>query len=226
MNIIDQSEPSVKGKITIVKKAPPPVPGVTAASMPAKTKAIATLVADLTKSDPFSFEGHQWAKRSQDWWVEKLGFSVETFRRHISKPPFVRNTVIDVETGNKVTLVRIGEPGPKSKRHLQNILSSIWREKTGLRTTPKQYGQMAGMVDHWGEKAPVIFKLALTQWDRFMSGVKIQIALLGDEGKPRYFEHPATSVILRFHAVATEMYLMDQQEKHGLNADLGGLWFG
>jgi len=82
------------------------------------------------------------------------------------------------------------------------------------------------MVDAWGlEKAPEILTLVLKQWPRFMAGVHIEIEKLGDDGHKWFFEHPSTSVILRFNSVAVDMFLTDQQEKDGLNADAGGLWF-
>ena len=181
-----------------------------------KVGAIQKLVAQLTTTEPYNHNGFVWAKRPQAWWVSTLGFSVETFRRLISKPPFVRECVLDPETSKKVTLIREGVYGAKTKKHVQNILAKIWLSKTGRRINGAQYGQLGGLADEWGlEKAPEIFKLVLNDVPAFMAGAKIQIALLGDEGYFRYYDDfPPTSFILRFNSVGKEMHLMKQQNAY------------
>ncbi|MGO8094441.1 hypothetical protein [Rhizobium leguminosarum] len=202
------------GKILTLKKQP--------ANLQPKALKIAQLVASTLEVESYVHGGFQWANRSQEWWVEKLGFSLSTFRRETSKPPFVRECIVDKLTGKKVALLRIGVPAPKTKRHVQNIMSSFWRNKTGRRLASVQYGHLAGMVDHWGlEKAVAIFKLVINEWSRFMVGVHMEIALLGDEGKKRYYNYPSTAVILRFWTVGVEMYIMDQQAKLAKDVQYG-----
>ena len=184
-----------------------------------KVKKIVDLVAKTVASEGFEHLGVTWAKRPQNWWVESLGFSVETFRRYVSKPPFARECVIDPDTGVKVTLIRVGPTMPKTRKHIQNTLVGIWRAKTGLDISRKQYGHFAGMVDHWGDQAEEILKLVLSDVPAFMAGAKIEIAMLGDKGYMRYFnEFPPTSFILRFHQAGSEMYLMKQQAKFAATA--------
>ncbi|MBY3262229.1 hypothetical protein HFO15_11275 [Rhizobium laguerreae] len=213
MSTTNQSTPAVKpklilktatGKILYLKSKPVAKPS-------AKALAIAKLIAE---AQAYEHEGFCWAKGSQEWWAEKLGFSVATFRRVISEAPFVRDRIIDFETGKQVTLVRIGKPGQKTKRHLQNIMSAIWRKKVGQRLPNKCFGHLAGLVDHWGhDKAVDIFKLVVNEWQGFMAGVHIEIAQLGDDGKKHYFKYPSTSVMLRFWAVGVELHLIHQQAK-------------
>jgi hypothetical protein len=191
------------GKLLYLKKSSP------APQLSAKATAIAKLIAE---AQSYEHEGFAWAKGSQEWWTSKLGFSVETFRRIIGKPPFVRDRIIDPETSRQVTLVRIGKPGQKTKRQLQNIMSAIWRKKLGRPLEKKQYGHLAGLVDHWGhDKAIDIFKLVLSEWSRFKVGAKFEIDKLGDEGYHRYQTYPSTSFMLKFWTVGVEMYVMDQQ---------------
>lgn len=174
---------------------------------------IRKLVAASIESTPYHHNDFDWAKHPQGWWVNQLGFSVETFRRLISKPPFVRDCIIDPETGKKVTLIREGAAGPKTKKHVQNILAKIWHAKTGRRIVGVQYGHMGGLVDAWGiEHASEIFKLVLNDVPAFMAGAKIKIAGLGTEGYYRFYkDFPPTGFILRFNEIGCDMYLMKKQ---------------
>lgn len=192
------------GKILYLKSKP-------VSKLSAKACAIAKLIAE---APAYEHEGFSWAKGSQEWWAEKLGFSVATFRRLISEAPFVRDRVIDLDTGKQVTLVRIGKPGQKTKRHLQNIMSALWRKKVGRRLPSKCFGHLAGLVDHWGhDNAVDRFRLVLNEWQGFMAGVHLEIAQLGDDGKKHYFKYPSTSVMLRFWTVGVELHLIHQQAK-------------
>jgi hypothetical protein len=85
------------------------------------------IVQELIADSPFEFEGFAWAARSQTWYCEKLGVSKSTLGRWISTPPFVRDQVV-VE-GRKVSLLRIGIPGPMTIRHKANVMSKLWRKE-------------------------------------------------------------------------------------------------
>lgn len=67
---------------------------------------LAALIAAEIASAPVELDGCQWCALSQSAIVSKLGFSVETLRRLIQKPPIVR------KRAKGVTLLRVGEPGP------------------------------------------------------------------------------------------------------------------
>lgn len=211
--------------VVVIKKM---VPGSkkNALSETSSKQLISTKAAQLSKlikmiidAEPFEHNGYKWAKRAQSWWTSELGFSVETLRRYLSHPPFVRECILDPDNGKKVTLIREGLPGPKTKKHVQNILAKIWLAKTGRRIVGVQYGHIGGLVDAWGiDNAPIIFKLVLSDVPAFMAGAKIKIAQLGDAGYMRYFNnYPPTGFILRFNEIGIEMYVMKQQATYALH---------
>ncbi len=174
------------------------------------------LIAELVQKEPHHHDGYAWAARPQPWLAAELGISVETLRRRIKQPPIIRQRT---RLNQRVTtLLRIAVPGEakspaiKSKRHLQNTLAAIWREKTNRPLAPRGFGHMAGLVDHWGMLAPNILKTILSDWPAFMAGVKLAITPLPD-GVCRYYKYPSSSVVLKFHAVGVEMYVMKQQEQ-------------
>lgn len=184
--------------------------------MPKQTTidALRALVAARIVEAPYQYGGHAWAACPLQWYCDKLGISLATLKRMTGAPPFVRQRV---KAGGKiVSLLRDGEPAPQSKKHSQNKLASIWRKKTGRSPGGKAYGHMAGLLDHWGiDHAEAILKMVLDNWPAFMAGVKTEVAMLGDEGYDRYFQFPSSSVLLRFHHVGWEMYMMQKQEKMG-----------
>jgi hypothetical protein len=195
--------------LTFVKKLKsPPLP-------PAKLDPFDVLKALIDKSiaeAPQKHDGYVWCAMAQPVMAKAIGISVKTLTRMTSKPPFVRQRAH--KGGKLVALIRIGEAGPPTKRQVQNHLANIWRKKTGRKIDPKGYGHLAGLVDYWGrERAPVLLRLVLDDWPLFMTGVGIEVGKLGKAGYKRYLKYPSSSVILRFHAVAHEMWIMDQQEK-------------
>lgn len=186
--------------------------------------ALKKLITSAIAKNSFEYDGHMWCAIPQPELAASLGVSVETLRRLISKPPFIRDRAH--RDGKVVTVLRVGDAGGKTKKQVQKHLVNIWAKHTGRTLRGKAFGHFGGMVDAWGlEKAPDILRLVLKQWPRFMVGVHIEIEKLGDDGYKWFFDHPSTSVILRFNSVAIDMYVTDQQEKDGLNADTGGLWF-
>jgi hypothetical protein len=186
--------------------------------------ALKKLIASTIAKDPFEYDGHVWCALPQPELAASLGASVETLRRLISKPPIIRDHAH--RDGKVVTVLRVGDVEEKTKKQVQKHLANIWAKHTGRTLRGKAFGHFGGMVDAWGlEKAPEILTLVLKQWPRFMAGAHIEIEKLGDAGHKWFFEHPSTSVILRFNSVAIDMLLTDEMGKHGLNADTGGLWF-
>lgn len=186
----------------------------------AKITQLSELIEKCIECEPFEHSGYIWAKRPQNLWKADLSWSVETLRRVISKPPFVRERIVDPTTGNQITLIRVGMVGPKTKKHVQNILSKIWRTKTGRDIVGVQFGHLGGLVDEWGlDNAPEILKLVLNDVPAFMAGANIKIAELGDDGYRRYFKKfPPTSFVLRFNMVGKEMLLMKNQASHASQA--------
>lgn len=179
-----------------------------------KVTSLRELIAAEIAVNPFEHEGFQWAARRQEWWTEQLGFSVSTLNRLIRKPPFVRQMKqID---GRNTTLLRDGKPGPKTPRHIANIMSRIWRRKYDRPVTRVEYGCMIGLAEEWPDGHQVeIFKLVISNegWPEFMAGVWIEIAKL--DGVKRFYKFPTLTVIRRFHMVGVELYQMNAQQKAG-----------
>ncbi|CAA7626008.1 conserved hypothetical protein [Candidatus Terasakiella magnetica] len=174
-----------------------------------KAAALAKLVEAWIKDQPVEFDGQTWAAAPQEWWSEQLGASIPTLRRIIVNPPFVRNRA--VINGTLTTLLRLGELGPLTDRDRAIHLRNIWRKKMGREVGPKAFGCLVALVKGWGEHAPTIFAIVLKNWSAFMAGVKID----PDWTKPRHLKFPNIAVIRRFHHVAVELWMMQQQEKAG-----------
>lgn len=86
--------------------------------------ALMKIVDDLIKAEPYSHDGHQWAARPQAYYAKALGRSTETIWRWTNKQPFVARKV-NVH-GKTWTLLRIGEPDPKSIVHVARTLALIF----------------------------------------------------------------------------------------------------
>jgi hypothetical protein len=177
-----------------------------------KTDRLRELIAKTIEEDPYEFEGFEWAARPQDDWCARLDCSVATLRRLIAQPPIVRDRAR--VNGRIVTLLREGEPGPKTVRHLANTMSCIWRKRFGRSVGRKDYGCLVGLAESWPEGYAVeIFKAALDDWPMFMVGVKGVIALEGGNGKELYLKYPSITVMRRFPKVGIELYVMQLQEQ-------------
>lgn len=168
------------------------------------------LIGEQINKHPFEIDGRLWAAKPQGWWAEQLGVSPATIRRVIGQPPFVRSCA---KVGGVVCLLlRIGvPPAEKSDREVANILSGIWRNKSGRPTTRSEYGCIRGLVEDCWPKglAEELLKTVLADWPRFMAGAKLKMA----EGKTKFFAYPTLSVIRRFHGVALEMLAVEQQDE-------------
>ena len=168
------------------------------------------LIAKTIEEDPYAFEGFQWAARSQAEWCARLGFAPATLRRMIAQPPFVRDCI---HVGSrKVTLLREGEPGPMTARHIANTMSYIWCERFNRRVSRSHWGCLKGLAETWPDGHQVeIFKATLDNWSGFMVGVKGVIAVEG--GKVLYLEYPSIATMRKYHKVGVELYVMRLQEQ-------------
>lgn len=177
-----------------------------------KTEARQQLVSGVIASEPFELDGFQWCAMPQTDMAAKLDFSISTLNRLIRKPPFVRDRTH--REGKPITLVREGQPGAKTPRHVANIMSRIWRQRFNRYPTRAEYGCMIGLAETWPDGRQVeIFKLIVSPqgWAEFMAGVHIDVELLGDLGKKRFYKFPTLSVMRLFHSRAVERYQMQQQ---------------
>lgn len=171
-------------------------------------KALANLVAEEALANPFERGGYQWAAQPQQWWRDKLEYSVETLRRMISEPPFVREQAS--VGGKKMTLLRVlanGEAPKKTPQRVANELRKIWlaREidtaaiaaasKAGkamktdkilkdgvLKMSSRDHGCLIGLAQVWPDgKQHAILKCVLKDWPSFMVGAKLSLAKQQDQ---------------------------------------------
>lgn len=179
-----------------------------------KIEALRKLVAAAIDVNPYEHEGFQWCALPQPVVAGELGISVETLRRIISKPPFVRERTH--KDGKPITLIREGIPGPMTARHIANTMSRVWRKKYDRALSKAEFGCMIGLAENWPEGHQLkIFWLVISDegWAEFMAGVWIEIVKL--DGVKRFYKFPSLSVMRRFHTVAVELYQMHAQQKAG-----------
>lgn len=169
----------------------------------------------IIKLDPYEFEGFAWAARSHKDWAAMLSVEVRTVGRLMKDPQIVSDcTLVD---GTKMVLVRIGEAGQPTERHIVNTMAKIFRMETGRRPSKRDIGCLYGLAQLLPDGSQVaIFKLAVSEWQAFMAGVKLEISVLNEQGeatKDRYYEFPSIPVIRRFHDVAADFYDIEMQAK-------------
>ena len=180
-------------------------------------KAFTRLVEDIIAHDPFEFEGHVWARRSQAEWAEMSGRSVASIRRWIGEAPFVRERIAIDE--KQVTLLRVGEAGPKSPRHVANIMAKQFNTKTGRRPSDRDFGCLVGLAQEWPDDLqPAIFNAVLNGWDTFAAVAWADLENQEDQGGPavtkRYFKFPSITFIRRCPTTAVQFYV-DQCQAAG-----------
>lgn len=181
----------------------------------AKTQRVIELVKQGLAEAPFPHDGVEWVAASQPEWAAELGFSVETFRRIISKPPFDRDRKLI--NGKTVCLVRIGEKRPHSHKRIANTIAKIWKSKTGLDVDRHYYGCFYGCAETWPADCAVdIFKCVLANWEQFASVAKDNLwAASASKGKEphaeRHYKYPSPSFIRKTTDAAIEFYIMQMQ---------------
>ncbi|MBN8630724.1 MAG: hypothetical protein J0L76_07705 [Rhodobacterales bacterium] len=170
------------------------------------------IAADIAEQ-PQEFEGYTWAVRSQPDWSSLLGVDERTVRNLIKMPP-ICTTTTQVE-GKKTVLLRLGEPGAKSDRHVANIMAKVFTDKTGRKPSPRDFGMLKGLAQFWPDGVQAeIFRLVLNDWKGFKALVAIVVDDLIAEGKNafhRRHDFPSIAVIRAFHSMALEMYVMHLQ---------------
>jgi len=200
------------------KALPPKTPAEAATdSWDLRTQKLAALIEQAISEEPYSLDGFDWAAVDQQLLADAAGMSLRTLQRLIAKPPFVRERTH--VAGTITLLLRLGSEGPKTSRHIANILSKIFREKTGRRPNARGYGCLIGLAKIWGPQAPVILKTVLNKWSDFMAGVKLEIELRMEKDellnnktpKPMFFAYPHIPTIRLFPDVAMELYMMEVQ---------------
>lgn len=184
-----------------------------------KADALMQLIAHKVATEPFPFEGFDWCAMRQPDMADTLGFSVPTLQRLLRDSDNVVRERTHDDDGKIVALLRVGEPGPKTPRHLANIMAKIWAGKFGFRPGDENFGKLVGLAEVWPEGHQIdIFKLVISDggWPEFMSCVKAEMMVMEDAGEKvsfRFFKRPVIGVMRRFAAVAVEFYEMEKQAK-------------
>jgi hypothetical protein len=205
--------PIVLKKKTIAKSASK----VQQLNTTSKADALMQLIADKIATAPFHFEGFDWCAMPQPDMAVELGFSVPTLQRLLRKSGNIVRERTHGPGETMVALLRIGEPGPKTPRHLANIMAKIWDAKFGFRPSDENFGKLVGLAEVWPDGCQIeIFKLIISKegWPDFMSCVKAEIMVMEDAGekvKFHFYKRPVVGVMRRFAAVAVEFYEMTQQ---------------
>ena len=118
---------------------------------------LVALIATEIAASSVELDGFEWCGLPQPVIAAELGFSVETLRRRIAKPPFGK------KRRKNVTLLRVGEPGPQTNYDRAQIMSTIWRKKTGKATTLHQFYCLLGLAGEWPDGKQVdLFNRVLT----------------------------------------------------------------
>lgn len=88
--------------------------------------ALRDIVCEVVATAPVERGGFQWAAIPQLELCGRLCVSPATLRRMISRPPFVRERARI--GGTNFTLLRVGEPGQITPKHLANSMSKALRD--------------------------------------------------------------------------------------------------
>lgn len=195
-------------------------------------------IEDILKNHPdlvIERDGHQWVALPTDFWLQVLDGKVSesTFRRWISKPPFVRRVFVITEADAHYPLdreyqntlcLRLGED-EKSTTDRAKKLSAIYRQsvpkkpggwssdadcveptKTGWKAPDRRdlWPQFMKLADLWGKDAPRIFENTIRRWPDF-------IAMC--DGVDRKLNFPSVRTILKHEATARELWAYEHKAK-------------
>ena len=174
-----------------------------------------TIAEAIEQGEDCEFEGYCWAIRPQSVWAELLGVSVDAITDLIKEPP-IRRSYTQVE-GKKAVLLRVGDAAPLTERELANIMKARFRKATGRDPSAEGWAMLRGLASSWPEGAQIdIFQTVLDDWPAFKARVAMKINDMIENGEPAHHawhKYPSISVILRFHALAVELYIMKLKEK-------------
>jgi hypothetical protein len=94
------------------------------------TEALIALVSASTQTHPYELHGFKWCQVSHSARAEALGVSEKTIRRIVGSPPGIAPFVSTcrIIEGRKITLLRVGEPGPQTPEDVARMMVAIWRK--------------------------------------------------------------------------------------------------
>ena len=194
------------------------------------------LVEKLVAEDAYEFDGFIWAARPQAFYAQEIGVSKSTVRDLITKAPFVRRarTIgatttttgndVKVEGGDRVTLLRLGDPTKKGPDECARIMRGVWKNKLDREVTEPQKKLLWGFAKDLLELYPGInpvhvFAYAIDHWTHTAYSIKLamQARQAKDPSfKPQFHDYPCIGTIRLFKEAVIHVYAIYHQEKGGL----------
>ncbi len=180
---------------------------------------LCTLIQESVETEGQEFEGNKWAVMPRAVWAKMLGVDKKTISRLIKHPP-IQTWDTQVE-GDRCILLRVGEPGKKSPRHMANIMAKMYLKKTGRMRTNHEFGMLVGLAEEWPEGYQVaIFKNMLDDWNGFVHMLAVhveqEIDIKGNtDREQKFFKYVSISTLRKFHLVAQDAYKTHMQGVSG-----------
>lgn len=192
---------------------------------------LVAVIEKVVAEEPFAFDGHKWAAKSNSFYCEAMGLSDATFRRMTRTAPFVK--LRKLVQGKQTCLLRIGEPGPKSVHETAKVLRGIWRHKVGMKK-PETEAE-AEKWEHqkrclWGFAKEVMalpslkdlddpseftiaaFKGALDNWQETATACRLAAEAIPDYVL-RFRDFPNIPTMCRFHKAVAYVHIGRLMEK-------------
>lgn len=139
---------------------------------------LCALIRVAQQETPFHHVGQVWAEPvSQDGWCRASGLKLRTFQELVRVPP-IRRYQCNLE-GGKVTLLRVGDPGPEQDRIMAKQMEAYYLAATKEPTiSGKEFGCLCGLACDWPDGWQMdTFKHTVIRWPDFMDHVKMEVAL-------------------------------------------------
>ena len=165
-------------------------------------------------SDPsctMVFEGAPWAALAQSVWCEKLGLSDRTLRDLAKCSPIVKTKTVN-DAGKPIVLYRLGSTPHQSRRHVANIMASLYHKEYGQRVSRHAWGCLIGLAEVWPDGVEVeIFRMLLGDLNGFMAAIKAV-----DPDCPlsiRFYQWLNIPLVRKYPDVAVQLYITAVQAK-------------
>ncbi|WP_333822415.1 hypothetical protein [Pinisolibacter sp.] len=147
----------------------------------AKKRSLADRIMDLVDAEiaatPYVYshligaeEPLRWAAKPLSWYATQLGVSADTVGDTIGRQaggaaPFMKH-VVKPKGEPRVTLLRPGDPSAdKIPEGYANAMKAYYLKATSEKTVSRdEYGQLVGLAEAWGHKAPQVFATICTHW--------------------------------------------------------------
>ena len=152
--------------------------GILSPTMQAMHGELCALIAEAQVASPHEHVGQIWAKPvSLQAWCEIGGFALRTLKELIKYPP-IRRYQCNLP-GGKVTLLRVGDPGPEQDKVLAKQIAAYFLAATKEETVSRnEFGMLCGLAHDWPDGWQVeIFKHAIIHWPDFMDVVKVEVEI-------------------------------------------------